>query len=76
MQSTPQNLSPEMHSLETKIRDLMIAIAMEQDQIHLQRDTTDQHAELYKLGERRERLSHLASLCILNIDKEIEFFSK
>jgi hypothetical protein len=63
-----------MKSLETEIRNLIIAIALEQDHIHLQRDMTENHEELLKLGERRERLSRLSSQCILNIDREIDFF--
>jgi hypothetical protein len=52
----------------------MIAIATEQDHIHLRRDMTDNYEELLRLGERRERLSRLASQCIFNIDREIDFF--
>lgn len=63
-----------MQSLESQIRSLMIAIATEQDHIHLRRDMTDNYEELLRLGERRERLSRLASQCIFNIDREIDFF--
>ena len=66
-----------MKSLESKIRDLMIAIAMEQDQVSFALDdTSGKPKEINRLVGRRDRLKRLAHDCILNIDREIEFFQE
>lgn len=66
-----------MKSLESKIRDLMIAIAMEQDKLTLAMDNlhSDSHS-YWRYIKRRNRLKQLAEKCIINIDREIEFFQK
>jgi hypothetical protein len=65
----------ELKSLESKIRNLIIKLAMEQDNITLAMD----HAHGIEFGnllDRRIRLGKLANACLVNTDKEIEFFHK
>ena len=64
----------EIKNLESDIRTLIIKIAMEQDKITLKLDGTTDYEKRYGLIIRRDRLSRLASECLINIDKEIEFF--
>jgi hypothetical protein len=66
-----------MKSLESQIRNLMIAIAMEQDNVSFGLDEAGGNSVIiYQLAGRRERLRKLAHNCIFNIDREIEFFGK
>ena len=66
-----------MKSLENQIRNLMIAMAMEQDRIYIaMTEASGDVKQLHKLADRRARLEQLAHRCISNIDKEIEFFQK
>jgi hypothetical protein len=65
-----------MSSLESKIRGLMVAVAMEQDNITFALDKIKDHDATMKLADRRERLARLAETLIYCIDKEIEYFAK
>ena len=66
-----------MKSLESQIRNLIISLAMEQDQVSFALDAAAGNiVELNRLADRRGRLKRLAERCILNIDREIEFFQK
>ena len=68
-----------MKSLETTIRNFMIQIGMECNKMLQIKDelTVRGDVELIdKLNIRLLRLSELSSECLLNIDKEIGFFSQ
>lgn len=63
-----------MHSLESKIRDFMLTISHEQDLISKSMVQSYDRDRIHELAIRKERLSRLSSLCLLNIDREIDFF--
>lgn len=63
-----------MQSLESKIRDLMLEISAEQDEINRLIILTYNRDKIRDLSQREEHLSRLSSLCLITIDKEIDFF--
>lgn len=63
-----------MYSLESKIRDFMLTISHEQDLINKSMLQSYDRDKIHELALRKERLSRLSSLCLLNIDREIDFF--
>lgn len=63
-----------MQSLESKIRDFILTLAKEQDTISQEIVRTYDRDRIQDLTVRKERFSKLASECLWNIDKEIDFF--
>ena len=64
----------KMRNLEGRIRDLVIAMSLENFEINKVRSRGKDSYRDYQLYIRKMRLSKLSSLCSLNIDKEIDFF--